>query len=348
MSVEFLIHYLDDFLLVGRPGTTECSACLQCLLQSFDRLGFPIALDKLEGPSTCLTFLVDPVAMTVRLPSPKLMELKQEVDRVITLLPNDRSCTKKDFESLVGRLAHASQVVQPGKTFMRNLSELLASRHHCKPWHLIRLNVEARADLFWWSSFIESWNGISIIPGDGEVFQIGSDASDSWGCGAVYRDTLEWIQLPWSEAATAIEGSLIPGESITFKELLPVVLACSIWGCKWRGNRVVCHCDNAGAVAAINSGYSRVAPIMHLLRCLFFIQALFEFEVKAVHVPGTSNGWADATSRNHAHLFLSQVQGAIGLQSLVPLRLVEIVLDLQPGWTSFIWTRRFRSCFQQE
>ena len=177
-SVEFLIHYLDDFLLVGRPGTTECSACLQCLLQSFDRLGFPIALDKLEGPSTCLTFLVDPVAMTVCLPSLKLMELKQEVDRVITLLPNDRSCTKKDFESLVGRLAHASQVVQPGKTFMRSLSELLASRRHCKPWHLIRLNVEARADLLWWSSFIESWNGISIIPGDGEVFQIWTDASD--------------------------------------------------------------------------------------------------------------------------------------------------------------------------
>ena len=176
-GIEFLIHYLDDFLLVGRPGTTECSTGLQCLLQSFDTLGFPIALDKLEGPSTCLTFLgfeVELVAMAVCLPSLKLMELKQEVDRVITLLPNDRSCTKKDFESLVGRLAHASQVVQPGKTFMRSLFELLASQRHCKPWHLIRLNVEAQADLLWWSSFIESWNDISIIPGDGEeVFRSG-------------------------------------------------------------------------------------------------------------------------------------------------------------------------------
>ena len=27
---------------------------------------------------------------------------------------------------------------------------------------------------------------------------------------------------------------------------------------------------------------------------LFFIRVLFEFEVEAVHVPGTANGWADA------------------------------------------------------
>ena len=115
-------------------------------------------------------FEVDLVAMAVHLNSSKLIELKQEVDRVNTLLPSDRSCTKKDFESLVGRLAHASQVIQPGKTFMRSLFELLASWHHCKPWNLIHLNVEARADLLWWSSFILSWNDISIIPGMGRRF----------------------------------------------------------------------------------------------------------------------------------------------------------------------------------
>jgi len=39
-------------------------------------------------------------------------------------------------------------------------------------------------------------------------------------------------------------------------------------GASWQGGRVVCHCDNSGAVAAINCGYSRVNPIMNLLRCL--------------------------------------------------------------------------------
>ena len=38
---------------------------------------------------------------------------------------------------------------------------------------------------------------------------------------------------------------------------------------------VIAHCDNLGVVAAVNSGYSKVDPIMQLLRCLFFIRAYF-------------------------------------------------------------------------
>ena len=41
-GVEFVIHYLNDFLLVGRPGSSECSAGLRCLLRSFAALGFPM------------------------------------------------------------------------------------------------------------------------------------------------------------------------------------------------------------------------------------------------------------------------------------------------------------------
>jgi len=175
------------------------------------------------------------------------------------------------------------------------------------------------------------------------VFYIWSDA---WGCGAVCKDTLEWLQLPWSVTEIAIRGPPVTNESITFKEMLPVILACSVWGYKWRGNRVMCHCDNAGAVAAINSGYSRVPSIMHLLKCLFFIWALFELEVEAVHVPGAFNGWADAIS--HAHVFLSQVPGVVGNQCQVPLQLVGLILDLEPGWTSCTWTQRFWNCFQLE
>jgi hypothetical protein len=63
-------------------------------------------------------------------------------------------------------------------------------------------------------------------------------------------------------------------DNITLKELLPVVLACATWGREWRNSTVVVHCDNAGAVAAVNSGYSRVPQIVHLLRCLFFITSV--------------------------------------------------------------------------
>jgi len=77
-GVTFIIHYLDDFLQVGRPALEECEAALSALLQVFERLGLPVALEKLEGPSPRLTFLgfvVDSLRMEVCLPQQKLREL---------------------------------------------------------------------------------------------------------------------------------------------------------------------------------------------------------------------------------------------------------------------------------
>ena len=59
---------------------------------------------------------------------------------------------------------------------------------------------------------------------------------------------------------------------------------------------MVVHSDNLGAVAVVNLGYSKVPKDMHSLRRLFFIRAHFNFSVRAVHVSGTQNCWADATS----------------------------------------------------
>ena len=64
----------------------------------------------------------------------------------------------------------------------------------------------------------------------------------------------------------------------------------------WWGSLVVVHSDNLGAVAVVNLGYSKVLKDMHSLRRLFFIRAHFNFSVRAVHVSGTQNCWADATS----------------------------------------------------
>ena len=37
---DFVIHYLDDFLVMGRPGTDECGRALDTLLKVFQQLGF--------------------------------------------------------------------------------------------------------------------------------------------------------------------------------------------------------------------------------------------------------------------------------------------------------------------
>ena len=55
-----------------------------------------------------------------------------------------------------------------------------------------------------------------------------------------------------------------------------MVLACALWGASWRRVAVRVYCDNQGADADINSGYSMVVRIIHLLQCLFFIWVRFD------------------------------------------------------------------------
>ena len=65
------------------------------------------------------------------------------------------------------------------------------------------------------------------------------------------------------------------------------------------------RCDNAAVVAIISSGTSRDSEVMHLMRCLAFISAKFEFSIFATDISGIHNDLADALSRNNAYYFLS-------------------------------------------
>ena len=137
---------------------------------------------------------------------------------------------------------------------MRRMFELLAVAR--RPDHHIRLGAPFRSDLHWWVTFLAEWNGIVMFPTQCfglPAHQVWTDASGSFGCGAVYPSGHQWIQLqwPWSLGVGAMP---LGEESITLKELLPVVLACAVWGRQWYRSIVTVHCDNTGAVAAVNSG----------------------------------------------------------------------------------------------
>ena len=95
---------------------------MQNLIKLFDQLGVPLAVDKVEGPTPCLTFLgieIDTASRTVRLPADKYTAL-------ITLLStwqDKRKCTKRELLSLIGHLSFAAKVVKPGRLFLRRLIE---------------------------------------------------------------------------------------------------------------------------------------------------------------------------------------------------------------------------------
>ena len=52
-------------------------------------------------------------------------------------------------------------------------------------------------------------------------------------------------------------------------------------------------------MAVLQSGSAKDKKLAHMLRCLFFLEAKFQFTIVAAHIPGAINVRADALSRNH-------------------------------------------------
>ena len=78
MGVSPFMHYLDDFPTMGVPDASACLQNLQVIKGVCQHMGIPLAVEKVEGPSTSLTFLgiiLDTVKMEARLPLDKLQRI---------------------------------------------------------------------------------------------------------------------------------------------------------------------------------------------------------------------------------------------------------------------------------
>ena len=92
-----------------------------------------------------------------------------------------------------------------------------------------------------------------LLPG----FSMASDAS---GHGMVWAHV---VQVQWS--AVSLELPIAP---------LPILISGVVWGHGWYGHRIECLCDNQAVITCLQSRTSRHRVIMHLLRNLFFIEAI--------------------------------------------------------------------------
>ena len=189
-------------------------------MQLCQELGVPLAAEKTEGPSTTLSFLgivLDTQKVEVRLPQKKLSQI---LEMLLTWL-SKKKATKREILSLVGLLQHGTRVVRCRRTFMARMYSTTAK---VKQIHFFtRLNVQFCSDVMWWHFFIQSWNGLSIICSLNPVSHnlvIQTDASGSWGCGAVLNT--QWLQWKWPKDWAQ--------QGIVAKELVPIVLGCIVWG----------------------------------------------------------------------------------------------------------------------
>ena len=331
-GVTFSLHYLDDFLTMGSASSTACQQNLITFQYICHELGIPLGIEKVEGPSTSLTFLgivLDTSRMEIRLPSDKLQRIQNELSSWL----RKKKATKKEILSLVGLLQHATKVVRCGRTFVSRMYWTAARVRELTFY--VRLNKEFRSDLHWWYIFLEIWNGLGFLryvgPGRPPDHCVQTDASGAWGCAAYFEG--RWFQYPWPP--NWIPCNIMP------KELVPIVLSCGVWGSHFARQRILFQCDNNSVVTAINKGASKDPLVMHLLRCLWLFVALYDIDIVAEHIPGATNQVADMLSRNQTDQFHIQYPQVSRLPTPLPSPLLLIVSPQRPDWTS----QSFRQCF---
>ena len=75
--------------------------------------------------------------------------------------------------------------------------------------------------------------------------------------------------------------------------------ALKIWGPALRGKRFILKCDNNNSVLVLNSGHSQTLGMQLCLCEIWFLSALHDFDMTAIHIPGRHNTLADHLSRWH-------------------------------------------------
>ncbi|KAK3733123.1 hypothetical protein QZH41_003228 [Actinostola sp. cb2023] len=265
-----LVNYLDDFCGVSSPE--RASAGFSALRSLLQELGLDEAYEKAVSPTTRLTFIgleVDTIAMTVSVPEDKLCDLES----ILNKWQNKRRCTKRQLQSLIGKLSFVATCIPPGRIFMSRLLQMLRLLY--RQHHHAHLTQNFRKDIQWWQTFLRSYNGISLILEDNTTpvpdAIVASDACLT-GCGGVSGHEYFHRTFPISITSNS-------SMKIHHLELLTVLICCRTWAPLWSRKTVHIYCDNIASVYVINGSRSKDGYLNACARALWFLQATQDFKL---------------------------------------------------------------------
>ena len=118
-----LFVYLDDFLIIGAT-CAECLEIFNCLVELLQELGFQISWHKVLPPTQALIFLgilINSVTQTLELPQDKLVGLQNLVQAFL----HRRRASKRQLQSLSGKLSWAYRMIYGGRTFLRHILDVM-------------------------------------------------------------------------------------------------------------------------------------------------------------------------------------------------------------------------------
>ena len=318
-----VLVYLDDFLITGATQA-ECQRAVDIVRRELAELGLKVNERKSIAPTQACRFLgllVDSVKMEITLPEEKRSAIIAELDSFRARYASSSRASLSSLLSLVGRLSHAAKAVRAARPFLRRMWDLFRAQRSAWAGDLLRVSspdliadgvylpagsssppFKSRssrsrsrrlvhlspgfwADLSWWSNFMASWPGTARwLSGPDHICF--TDACTP-GFGGHTDTTFFFGRWPAS----------MSGRHINWKELRAVEIACLRFGAGWSGGRVLFAVDSSAALGILNSGTSPNPALMDVRRRIAYLAAIYSFDLRAVHIPGIKNVFADCLSR---------------------------------------------------
>ena len=283
----YVLNYLDDLASaeIGKNATFAFQT-VQSILQ---KCGIEEAKNKASPPSTSTTFvgvLFNTETMTIEITPERLCELRA----LLTTWLNKELASLKEVQSLLGKLNFVAACVRPGRIFIsRMLKWLKVLYRKERKFHNIPLYV--KKDIFWWHSFLPLYNGVSMMLYEEWCRPDAIFSSDSslQACGGFWDGKYFHSKFPAKVADR--------GYSINILEMLAIIVCLKLWGKFYVGKRIQIFCDNESVCHCLNSGKTHNEFLQSCLREVSFLAAIYEFQIKAVHLSSSANRIADHLSR---------------------------------------------------
>ena len=134
-------NYIDD--VIGHSVVSKSKASFDALTAPLLELGFDISEKKVVQPATkvtCLGVGIDTVEFTVSIPPDKVAEILSKCQ----LWANRNECTKRQLQSLLGKLLYVTKCVRISRPFLNHMLDLLRASDKVNK---ISLSVEFKRDL---------------------------------------------------------------------------------------------------------------------------------------------------------------------------------------------------------
>ena len=236
-------NYLDDFGSAELPRDAWSS--FNAMRRILHAVGADEAHEKAVPPTTRLEFLgntVDTVKMTIEVSEDRM----EELGKLLHVWETRTSYSKKQLQSLIGKLSFITNCVRPGRIF---LSRLIGKLSGAKKQQNT-VDQEMLKDIKWWNKFLPEYNGVSMLW-----------LHDRWDCDNLLASDVSLI----GGGATNMESKQyfhmkFPKEilqqttNIAQLEMYTLLISVKLWAPELVGKVVRFSTDNQIVMYAVNKG----------------------------------------------------------------------------------------------